>query len=143
MRRVEVFWTDSSDVFCGWLHIDEANRAIAGDPLSCSSVGYLFHEGKDAIVIVRDTATDQVGSGIKIPKTAIKEINDLHSGKIIHEDLEVEDGNATQNKDSQTERSKLRSVPARRTDLSFDPPALASVPEVHGLGQSNSLFRPA
>ena len=48
MRLVFVEWLDSSGCSAGWQELEGAS----GRPVTCKSVGWLFHDAKDCKVII-------------------------------------------------------------------------------------------
>jgi len=85
VRRVEVEWIDPTAVFDGWTKIED----IKDDdlrPATCSSVGYVYEENDEVLVLVcsqgfRGSGRDleELGDGLVLPRCVIRSISELRS----------------------------------------------------------------
>ena len=70
MRRVEILWVDSRTIFDGWTMLEDIEE-IPSEQLVIHSVGYVFKEDDEMVVLVQSKGEDQVLGGIGIPRRAI------------------------------------------------------------------------
>lgn len=80
MKMIYIEWIDSYFPFPqGWQDLEDIEEEIEEHTFICKSVGFLYTENKDYIVILQNLdGEDERSSGIlKIPKKAITKIEDL------------------------------------------------------------------
>jgi len=79
---VQVFWADPCAFAPGWENPKKI-KEIDFKPQPCRSVGYVYFEDEDYLVLVGSQNSkngkkiDEVGDGLSIPKVLIKEIQEL------------------------------------------------------------------
>lgn len=80
MRMVYIEWIDSYFPFPqGWQDLEDIEEEVEEHTFICKSVGFLYTESKDYVVILQNLdGEDERSSGIlKIPKKAITKMEDL------------------------------------------------------------------
>ena len=80
LKRVEVEWIDSVQVCNGWENAGRLRLDLWADispGMKVVSVGWLFADEPDYIVVMLSEGDDQVAEGVKIPRVAITNIYEL------------------------------------------------------------------
>ena len=77
MNPVRVTWMDSRQIFEDWTLLNGGVVLPPADELEVTSVGFLFVEDDDMIVLVQNAGDDQVLGGVAIPKASILQIEHL------------------------------------------------------------------
>lgn len=87
-KKVEIVWVDST-MRNDWVEIEKARDEVEPDSMECRSVGYVFHEDDEKIVLVGHQASGRtnkdlanVADAMSIPKVAITRITTLVLGKV-------------------------------------------------------------
>jgi len=70
LRRVEILWVDSRTIFDRWTVI-ETIEDVPSHQLLIHSVGYVYQEDEDMVVLVQNKSEDQILGGIGIPRRSI------------------------------------------------------------------------
>lgn len=77
MKVVHVIWVDPCHAESGWMPKQDFIRWIREGETPADTVGVLAYEHDDFIVIVQSVGNGVVADGVKITRSAIKEIREL------------------------------------------------------------------
>lgn len=80
MKRVEVEWVDSAAVCQGWQFPPSVERSIREDGtpgMLVNTVGWLFMDEPEYVVVVQSDGMNQIAYGTQIPKEVIRNVWEL------------------------------------------------------------------
>lgn len=86
LKVVHVTWIDPCFAGSGWMTQSDFQDWIKTDTNESDSVGILAYESESFIVLIQSVGVKQIADGLKISRTAIKQIKELAQLPI---DLEV------------------------------------------------------
>jgi hypothetical protein len=70
LELVFLRWIDSHQV-AGWQSDDDWDVQFTTFEMRCESVGWIYREDDEKVLLVRDRSDESMGAGIFIPKIAI------------------------------------------------------------------------
>lgn len=77
MPVVRVSWVDSNHS-TGWHSVEDMRQTVLSGQNLCESVGYLFHDGEDRVVLVQSVSdTGMVDAAMTIPMAAVVSVATL------------------------------------------------------------------